>query len=380
MPTLLLDEVDAIFNKKSTDTDGLRACLNAGNKRGTRVPRCLPPSHDPVEFGVFCPKALAGIGGLPATITDRSIPIEMRRKQATDRVKRFRWREARELAAPLVAELKRWGESATAEVELELLKVEGLADEGCPLSSLDDRAWEQAWEPLVAVASLAGKEWRQQAIAAAVSLSGRRDDELDLGIVLLADIKAAFDDYPERVSFSTTELLGTLLLIDESPWRGWWSDPRADDLRPSKAAPRKLARMLKPFGVGPVDVKTPDGVTLKGYRLDDFGDALARYLVRPESSTDGQHPRPPRQVNSHLGSPVADQIGESATSAPGPRHPRSEPSLSSQNHGGRGSRPSEENDGMPSLGDWLARDGRWRSLREEPPFWPEEIVETRHSL
>jgi hypothetical protein len=76
-PTILLDEADAIFAKKSEATEGLRACLNAGNQRGWTVPRCQPPRMDIVEFEVFCAKALAGIGGLPGTVTDRSIPIEM---------------------------------------------------------------------------------------------------------------------------------------------------------------------------------------------------------------------------------------------------------------------------------------------------------------
>ena len=62
-PTLLLDEADAIFNRKAEATEGLRACLNAGNKRGITVPRCVPPRMEIAEFEVFCPKALAGIGG-----------------------------------------------------------------------------------------------------------------------------------------------------------------------------------------------------------------------------------------------------------------------------------------------------------------------------
>src|SRR5262249_34238105 len=144
-PTLLLDETDAIFNRKAETTEGLRACLNAGNKRGTTVPRCVPPRMEIAEFEVFCPKVLCGIGGLPATITDRSIPIEMRRKQPGDRIERFRSRKARELAAPLTADLERWAENATGHVELKLVENEYLADEDGPLASLDDRAWEQAW-------------------------------------------------------------------------------------------------------------------------------------------------------------------------------------------------------------------------------------------
>jgi hypothetical protein len=168
-PTLLLDEVDAIFNKKSEATEGLRACLNAGNRRGTTVPRCQPPRMDIVEFEVFCAKALAGIGGLPATITDRSIPIEMRRKQPADRVARFRSRQARDLTAPLVVELEQWAAGAIDELARALADVEHLVDEDGPLVSLDDRAFEQAWEPL-----LAGRVPRRRPVAWAGDPGRRR--------------------------------------------------------------------------------------------------------------------------------------------------------------------------------------------------------------
>jgi hypothetical protein len=63
VPTLLLDEVDAIFTSRRDPTkEGLRAILDAGFQRGTKVPRCVGPNHDLKEFGVFCPKAFAGIG------------------------------------------------------------------------------------------------------------------------------------------------------------------------------------------------------------------------------------------------------------------------------------------------------------------------------
>jgi hypothetical protein len=375
-PVLLLDEVDAIFNRKSEATEGLRACLNAGNKRGTTVPRCVPPKMEIAEFEVFCPKALAGIGGLPATITDRSIQIRMRRKQPTDRAERFRSRRARELAAPLVAELERWAESAAGEVEVDLIKNEHLADEGGPLAALDDRAWEQAWEPLIAIASLAGEEWLDRAIKAAVALSGSRDDELDEGVNLLGDIRKIFDDHIDRISLSTIELLDTLLLIDESPWRDEWSDPRSDDLKPSKAAPRKLARALRPFAIRPVTVKLPSGSTAKGYHLESFRDAWARYLVHGEPSQDASPPSPPRQPAIHAGSEVTDRDHVSVTSDAYPSHPSpgtAQPSRFDAGDGGDG-RLDEE---TPTSGEWVARDGKWRSFETEPPALPGEIVDTR---
>lgn len=369
-PTLLLDETDAIFNRKSESTEGLRACLNAGNRRGTKVPRCVPPRMDVAEFEVFCAKALAGIGGLPATITDRSIPVEMRRKQPGDRVERFRTRKAREQAAPIAAALERWGAGSIAELEVELIKVEGLADDGQPLATLDDRAWENAWEPLLAVASLAGDEWRAHAIAAAVELSGSRDDQLDEGINLLADIRRVFDVHLDRVSLSTQELLDELLTLEESPWRDAWSDPRSDDIKPSRAAPRKLAQTLRPFGIHPADVWMPSGVSRKGYRLDDFRDGWDRYLAEHEPSTDARDGLGARDPGAHADSHLADEERESARPADEPRDARGESAISSRSHAPRAHRPTGE-------GEWLARDGVWHSIPDEPPAFPGEVLEVR---
>ena len=140
------------------------------------------------------------------------------------------------------------------------------------------------------------RRWTEAAIAAAVHLSGNRDDELDVGVNLLADIRAVFDSVPTREALSTMELLLELLQIEESPWRDWWSDPRSDELRISKAAPRKLAQALKPFGIRRTTVWMPGGSTAKGYRLDDFRDAWARYLpsTHGEEGSGGEEPSPMR--------------------------------------------------------------------------------------
>jgi uncharacterized protein DUF3631 len=370
-PTLLLDEVDAIFNKKSESTEGLRACLNAGNKRGTTVPRCVPPKMEIAEFEVFCAKALAGIGGLPATITDRSIPIEMRRKAKTDGVERFRSRRAAKIAAPIVADFQRWAGGAVDAVEQQLLKIEGLADDGGRLQSLDDRAWEQAWEPLIAVASLAGPEWLDRGIAAAVALSGSRDDELDIGVNLLGDIRNIFATQPDRGSLATYELLDELLAIEDSPWRDWWSDPRQDDVRPSKAAPRKLARTLAPFGIRPADVWMHSGASRKGYRLEDFRDAWVRYLP----TTDPRDTRDPRDANVHASLVPADHAAESARSNHDGRDPRGEPAQTEGSRAPRGNRASEAR--ARERDEWLARDGSWRPLSTDPPAFSGEVIDVR---
>ena len=104
-PTLLLDEVDALFGtKRSAESyEGLRAILNAGNRRGTTVPRMVGEgkSMRVQDFATFGPKVLMGIGELPATIADRSIPIRLERRARSEPVTRFRYREAEPAALPI---------------------------------------------------------------------------------------------------------------------------------------------------------------------------------------------------------------------------------------------------------------------------------------
>ena len=99
-PTLLLDELDTMFGTRASErTEGIRALLNAGNRRGTTVPRMVGEGrkmqvHD---FSTFCPKVLAGIGHLPDTVADRSIVISLQRRARNEPVERFRQREAKAL-------------------------------------------------------------------------------------------------------------------------------------------------------------------------------------------------------------------------------------------------------------------------------------------
>jgi hypothetical protein len=101
-PTLLLDEVDTIFSPKTAERhEGLRALLNAGHRRGAKVPRCIGVSEQIAEFSVFCPKVLAGIGALPDTIADRSIPMRLARKKKDDHLERFQVRKVKDDADAL---------------------------------------------------------------------------------------------------------------------------------------------------------------------------------------------------------------------------------------------------------------------------------------
>jgi hypothetical protein len=258
-PTLLLDEIDAIFGSFSERTEPLRAILNAGNRPGATVARCVGEKGDQVrEFPIYCAKALAGIdtGRLPDTIRDRGIKIAMRRRTAAEPVERLRWRDAKAEAEPLRARLTEWAEQMAD-------RLLG-AEPSIPLE-LDDRAAE-AWEPLLAIADRAGGKWPQRAREAAIALS-QECDEPALGSVLLAAIRQALG---EADRMRTTDLLERINADEELPFGGWRDGGGLD--------PRGLARMLRPYRIRPRSIRIGDDPSGKGYLREQFRDAWERWL------------------------------------------------------------------------------------------------------
>lgn len=302
-PTLLLDEVDAIWNGRGSgdNHEGLRALLNAGNERGVRVPRCAGPHRDQlVEFDTFCPKALAGIGQLPDTVADRAITVGMKRRARNERVERFRRRDLGDAGAVLRDRVADW-----VEPQAEYLSSlwPALPDD------LDDRAAD-AWEPLLAIADAAGDDWPAQARRAALTLSGHADDDDDsLGVRLLADIRRAFGrSGADRIT--TADMLDALTADLEAPWATLM---RGD--RPITS--RRFADLLRPFGVRSRTIRLDDGTTAKGYLRQSFLDAFNRYTAPSAPSSPSQRHNPRGYAESSGFSSVTCEGTETGASSHG---------------------------------------------------------------
>jgi hypothetical protein len=144
-------------------------------------------------------------------------------------------------------------------------------------AELDDRAQDAA-EPLLAIADLAGGDWPDRARRAIVELHGGREiDDESSGVRLLSDIQAVFEDRDtDRLASST--LLEALHGLDEAPWADWYGKP---------LSARALARMLKPYGVHSRTVRLDDDSTPKGYLREQFETPWSRYL--PTSPLSKRH-------------------------------------------------------------------------------------------
>ncbi len=285
-PTLLLDEMDAVFGPHTArNHEGLRALINAGNQAGTKVPRVVQKGKEFVlkEFAVYCPKALAGIGRLPSTLMDRAVPIQLRRRKKSELISRFRAREARVETEELRSLLE--AHASLFEFPNEVLMPEALGD----------RAMD-GWESLIAIADLAGESWPERARKAAVILNGGRDDDDDsYGVRLLEDCRTTFRERGDQ-PIASANLLEALLECEESPWK---------DLGKNGLTMQRLASMLRPYGIRPGNHRLP--AVLKGYEPKDFVDAFERYLSR-ESATTGAEAATPLQ-NGAPDSPQAGSTG-----------------------------------------------------------------------
>jgi hypothetical protein len=162
--------------------------------------------------------------------------------------------------------------------------------DAAPDMPLEDRAAD-TWEPMVAVADLAGGQWPRAARKAAVSLTSDRDagDEASLHTRLLADCRIAFQDAD---ALPTSELLDRLKDDPEAPWATHG---------PSGLSAMKLGNLLRDFEIRSSNIRFTTGQA-KGYTRSDFTDAWNRYCPEPKTTSEGEGvpavPGVPAQVST----------------------------------------------------------------------------------
>lgn len=253
-PTLLVDEVDAFLSEH----EEARGILNAGFTRDSAfVIRCVGDDHIPTRFNVWGAKALCGIGKIADTLADRSIPLRLRRKLAGERTTKIRHADPAAFAE-LVGKLARFAIDNREAVRMARpAEIEGL----------NDRA-NDCWEPLLAVAEVAGGSWSRLARQSAVTLHGLEEEAPSIGAELLASIRDAFDSR-RTDRLSTADLLEVLAEDEEAPWAAW--------NRGKPMTSHQLSKRLSEFGIKSGNVRIGLRVP-KGYMLEQFEEAFKRYL------------------------------------------------------------------------------------------------------
>lgn len=253
--TILFDEIDAIFGPKARDNEELRGLLNAGFQRGAMVGRCVLRNKEvhTEDIPAYGAVALAGLGSIPDTLRTRSVIIRMRRRHADEELEHFR----RRIHGPE-------GESIR-DMTSEWAKTFALSGWPHLPDGVNDRDAD-LWEPLIAIADAIGGEWPDRAREAAVALvAASKKTEPSLGIRLLSDLRTVFGEAP---ALSTKMIVAELIQMEEAPW---------GDMRGKPLDPRRLAYLLKGYGVTSKTVRIGDA-TPKGYSRFDLMDVWRRYL------------------------------------------------------------------------------------------------------
>jgi hypothetical protein len=311
-PTVLIDEFDATIADDQGMAESLRGQLNSSFDRdGANIIKCVSipgGGIDEREFSTWAQTWIAGIKKIPETVEDRSVVLRLKRKLPGEKVTRFRGRDGGELNV-----LKRKAARFVADNEQRLRDIEPDMPEA--LNAVGDRA-PDAWEPLIAIADVAGGDWPKRARNVALTLSGVNTittTESDVDLELLSDIAQIFDAcdafaptaeqlkidkhiaalalgaldrgeeqtkrLPRRiVGLGGEQLTNALATLVEREW------PTLDKGKPIR--PRQLAKLLRAYGV--ISQPLRDGVVVfRGYPRDRLEDAIGRYLIStPPSSGD----------------------------------------------------------------------------------------------
>ena len=294
-PTLMIDETDTFL----PSNEELRGILNSGYNRkmafvvrvaygpadgktepGTGQPQNGKPHYYPAGipeqrheildhiarnksttglaiFSCWCPKVIAQIGRLPDTLADRCVMIRMQRKLPDDKCERLRNLDATDLrrkCARFVLDHREQIASARPEIP----------------EDLNDRAAD-IWEPLLAIADIAGGAWPSKARQSAIQLTSSAQDRSPMGALLLDIMLPFFHKNVERLF--TRDLLVWLNGFEDRPWM--------EMKRGKEITERWLSQKLRPYGVRPRMMRIGEAQA-RGYLKDELADVLRRYLQQSD--------------------------------------------------------------------------------------------------
>jgi hypothetical protein len=296
-PTLMIDEADTVLHRNKE----LHGILNSGYTRRTGYVIRMTPSkvsNKPAvqngdgqvqngeakakeqaggterggmqlaRFSSWCPKAIATIKHLPETLADRCIVLTMQRKSSREKCERLRNMDGEELRRKCA----RFVQDHAREIAKAIPEIP---------EDLNDRAAD-IWEPLLAVADLAGKEWAEKARQAAVGLTAKAQEDNPIGS-LLVDLFLLLTEQEctkgnewmqaQGVRIFSRDLVASLNSYNDRPWMS---------LRRGKEVTETwLSQQLRPYGVRPRTVWIGER-SAKGYLREDFEEVFRRYLPKSE--------------------------------------------------------------------------------------------------
>jgi hypothetical protein len=211
-PTILYDEIDAVFGPGARGNEDLRAMVNAGYRRGATIGRCNTEHGKviPQELATYGAIAFGGLGDLPGTIMSRSIIIRMRKRMRGEAVEPFRPSQHELDGQLLYDELAAWVATVVDKAHnIEPVMPAGIADRDADV-----------WMPLLAVGELAGGPWPDMARDTALKFvqSANEGKAPSLGVQLVVDAYQASQINARKLRRSAYDQLmaaGTLTSIGD---------------------------------------------------------------------------------------------------------------------------------------------------------------------
>jgi putative DNA primase/helicase len=277
-PTLIIDEAETYVKREDT-----RGILDGGITRaGAFTIRTIGDSHEPKLFSTYGPKVLGGLGKLAPTIMSRCITIHMKRKKKSEQVIKLRGRDTVAFKA-IRSQCCRWRDDNVAKLmDAQPVLPPGLTDRG-----------EDIWEPMFAIAELAGPAWVAKAHAAALAFNGSHDVEDDsLGIQLLAAVRDLIETTKETSSVDSIFSETIAAHLHKDPTGPWLAYGKAQ----KEISPAQIATLLRPFEIKPSQVRI-GATSKKGYEFAAFTSAFDAYLRSPPASLSFQT-ETPKQTNN----------------------------------------------------------------------------------
>ena len=276
-PTLLCDQQEQLSGPSMTV---LNEVLLTGYMRDAVVPRVV--NKVVVRYPTGCPKACALVGDLNDTLRDRCIIVRMQRAvppRDLDASYEIAEQDGYRLRARAIASV------ATAMEEIEAAVMDSVES---PFKFRE----KQIWRPIFVLCAVfcpsrASELMRVAADLSAEKRTGRRyqasqlkefEDQADQemwGRWLLEDMIGVMK-VRQREKMETAEMLKALFDLDEGPWRRFGGP---DELDGNGLNSEKMARLIRPFGVGPRRFwfgPKESGNQKHGYSLSELEDALRR--------------------------------------------------------------------------------------------------------
>jgi len=248
--------------------------LNA-NRRGSPVGRAAG-KEGTKTYWTYAPIAIAAIGKLTNTLTQRSIIINMQRRPPDVSLERLNELDPTFLMGMglIRDEIRKWVNTSKLEQDPENPVINRYADN---------------WRPLLAIADSLdrGDEAREAALAMCAGLPDE-DPKVDL----LMDIRDIFDALGVDRVFSR-DLLEKLHDLEAGMWLEW-QGPQGDQ-QPHKLTASEMARMLRDFKIksrtiSPLGGRATRGPSAQGYWRSDFESAWASYCT-PRAANAPTHQR-----------------------------------------------------------------------------------------